>query len=137
MRLQRPRRTPSLPRVRAASRRARHMEAAPRFELGMTVLQTVALATWLCRRKNAAKREGGAGNGIRTRDVHLGKVVLYQLSYSRSMALRMVRIRVSLSIPAWGGPAATRRRRPAALPGTLIGIQIALCRTPPRMVIRH
>jgi hypothetical protein len=26
----------------------------------------------------------GAGNGIRTRDPNLGKVVLYQLSYSRS-----------------------------------------------------
>jgi hypothetical protein len=25
----------------------------------------------------------GAGNGIRTRDPNLGKVVLYQLSYSR------------------------------------------------------
>ena len=25
----------------------------------------------------------GAGNGTRTRDFHLGKVVLYQLSYSR------------------------------------------------------
>ncbi len=25
----------------------------------------------------------GAGNGTRTRDIHLGKVALYQLSYSR------------------------------------------------------
>ncbi len=25
----------------------------------------------------------GAGDEIRTRDIHLGKVVLYQLSYSR------------------------------------------------------
>ena len=31
------------------------------------------------------RREIGAGNEIRTRDIHLGKVVLYQLSYSRSM----------------------------------------------------
>ena len=29
------------------------------------------------------KREIGAGNEIRTRDPNLGKVVLYQLSYSR------------------------------------------------------
>ena len=29
----------------------------------------------------------GAGNGIRTRDPHLGKVVLYQLSYSRPSTL--------------------------------------------------
>ena len=27
--------------------------------------------------------EFGAGNEVRTRDIHLGKVVLYQLSYSR------------------------------------------------------
>ncbi len=29
------------------------------------------------------RREIGAGNEIRTRDPNLGKVVLYQLSYSR------------------------------------------------------
>ena len=29
------------------------------------------------------KRVFRAGNGIRTRDIHLGKVTLYQLSYSR------------------------------------------------------
>ena len=28
----------------------------------------------------------GAGDGIRTRDINLGKVALYQLSYSRSTA---------------------------------------------------
>ena len=27
--------------------------------------------------------KGGAGDEIRTRDIYLGKVVLYQLSYSR------------------------------------------------------
>ncbi len=43
----------------------------------ITVLQTAALTTWLCRPKT------GAGNGARTRDPNLGKVVLYQLSYSR------------------------------------------------------
>ena len=34
------------------------------------------LATWLCRLF-------GAGNGIRTRDPQLGKLMLYRLSYSR------------------------------------------------------
>ena len=29
----------------------------------------------------------GAGDGIRTRDINLGKVALYQLSYSRSLVL--------------------------------------------------
>jgi hypothetical protein len=30
----------------------------------------------------------GAGDGIRTRDINLGKVALYQLSYSRSVGVR-------------------------------------------------
>ncbi len=29
------------------------------------------------------KSRNGAGDGIRTRDINLGKVALYQLSYSR------------------------------------------------------
>ena len=29
------------------------------------------------------RRVSGAGEGIRTLDIHLGKVVLYQLSYAR------------------------------------------------------
>ena len=32
------------------------------------------------------RRKDGAGDGIRTRDINLGKVALYQLSYSRSRA---------------------------------------------------
>jgi hypothetical protein len=31
----------------------------------------------------ASRAQGRAGNGTRTRDIHLGKVTLYQLSYSR------------------------------------------------------
>ena len=50
-------------------------EAAPGFEPRIRVLQTHALPLGY-----AANR---AGNGIRTRDPDLGKVVLYQLSYSR------------------------------------------------------
>ena len=30
-----------------------------------------------------SKQKNGAGNGTRTRDINLGKVALYQLSYSR------------------------------------------------------
>jgi hypothetical protein len=33
--------------------------------------------------KNKYKRENGAGDGFRTRDPKLGKLVLYQLSYAR------------------------------------------------------
>ena len=32
--------------------------------------------------------ENGAGDGIRTRDIDLGKVALYQLSYSRARQVR-------------------------------------------------
>ena len=82
------------------------MEAAPGLEPGITVLQTVALASWLCRppykylasvkvsqpdlasgsgpAPTGKGYENGAGNETRTRDSYLGKVVLYQLSYARS-----------------------------------------------------
>jgi hypothetical protein len=33
--------------------------------------------------------EPGAGDGVRTRDPKLGKLVLYQLSYSRQMSVDM------------------------------------------------
>ena len=33
----------------------------------------------------------GAGGGIRTRDPNLGKVVLYQLSYTRILCMRFLR----------------------------------------------
>ena len=52
------------------------MEATPGFEPGMEILQTSALPLGYVA-------PGGAGNGTRTRDINLGKVALYQLSYSR------------------------------------------------------
>ncbi|SPQ00681.1 hypothetical protein NBG4_30075 [Candidatus Sulfobium mesophilum] len=39
----------------------------------------------------------GAGNGIRTRDPNLGKVVLYQLSYSRISCYREAHNIIALS----------------------------------------
>ena len=47
---------------------------------GMKVLQTFALPLGHGTGKN------GAVDGIRTRDIHLGKVALYQLSYYRISA---------------------------------------------------
>ena len=47
-----------------------NMEAAPRIELGIKVLQTSALPLGYAARI-------GAENGARTRDPDLGKVVLY------------------------------------------------------------
>jgi hypothetical protein len=35
------------------------------------------------RNKSASTSHGGAGNEIRTRDIKLGKLALYQLSYAR------------------------------------------------------
>ena len=56
------------------------MEAATGFEPVITILQTVALDHLAM----PPHKKNGAGNGARTRDLNLGKVALYQLSYSRS-----------------------------------------------------
>ena len=55
------------------------VKATTGVEPVIRVLQTPALTTWLRRRK--------AGNGVRTRDPQLGKLMLYLLSYSRKFAL--------------------------------------------------
>ncbi len=54
----------------------------------------------------------GAGNGIRTRDPQLGKLMLYQLSYSRAakkLARRPARSK-GKSLGAGIGPLGSRRR---------------------------
>ena len=33
--------------------------------------------------------KNGAGNGVRTRDPQLGKLMLYQLSYARSVGVKL------------------------------------------------
>ena len=50
--------------------------------------RAIASRSRSCRPSTAAMvREGiGAGDGIRTRDIQIGKLALYQLSYSRSAA---------------------------------------------------
>ncbi len=42
------------------------------------------LSTAVCLRSAAPQLKNGAGDGVRTRDTELGKLVLYQLSYARS-----------------------------------------------------
>ena len=58
------------------------LEAPPRFELGVKVLQTSALPL--------GYGAVGASDEARTRYLHLGKVALYQMSYTRicSFSLR-------------------------------------------------
>ena|GEM_PF-1347473 len=41
-----------------------------------------------CNHPDPHTTETGAGNGIRTRDIQLGRLTLYQLSYSRSRCCR-------------------------------------------------
>ena len=53
------------------------VEAPPRFELGSGAFAELCLTTWLWRQKN------GASDEARTRYLHLGKVALYQMSYTR------------------------------------------------------
>ena len=43
------------------------------------------------------RRSFGAGDGIRTRDIDLGKVALYQLSYSRFNPLILVGVRLAVN----------------------------------------
>ena len=52
------------------------LEAPPRFELGVKLLQSSALPL-------GYGAEFGAGDGTRTRGLRLGKATLYQLSHSR------------------------------------------------------
>ena len=54
------------------------MEVPPRFELGNKGFADLCLTTWLWHHQ-----KNGAVDETRTRDLHLGKVALYQLSYYR------------------------------------------------------
>ena len=47
------------------------------------------LAAFCSHRWNSVETEFGAGNESRTRDLNLGKVALYQLSYSRVLAIQL------------------------------------------------
>ena len=75
-------------------------KAATRVELVMEILQTSALPLGYAAKKNV-RRSGQARDGVRTRDSHIGNVVLYQLSYSRkeSRSLsRRCRIRFRMAL---------------------------------------
>ncbi len=66
------------------------MEATPRLELGIRVLQThalplgyVAVSVFVKKRTLFPVSSTGADDEARTRYLHLGKVALYQMSYIR------------------------------------------------------
>ena len=63
--------TPTLARWCSTTELFPHLEATFRIELKNRGFAVPGLTTWLCRRKN------GAENETRTRDPHLGKVMLY------------------------------------------------------------
>ena len=55
-----------------------YLEAPPRFELGHKGVADLGLTAWLWYHAfTFLIKKNGAGNEIRTRDVHLGKVTLY------------------------------------------------------------
>ena len=59
------------------------MVVPPRIELGSLVYQTNALPL-----SYGTRRKSGPAGESRTRDLHLGKVALYQLSYDEMVRLR-------------------------------------------------
>ena len=62
------------------------LEVPPRFELGSGAFAELCLTTWLWHHNGAAEcsKKFGASDEARTRYLHLGKVALYQMSYTRS-----------------------------------------------------
>src|SRR5687768_2541618 len=66
-----------------------------------------------------------AGDGTRTRDIKLGRLALYQLSYSRVTAeLRIADNRLIKNPPLlewWGKDSNLRRRKPADLQSAPVG----------------
>src|SRR5690606_16309307 len=86
----------SLPQPRAVVTALDHSATRP------VTCSGLAGKCWPGKDKTPADRgfaESGAGNETRTRDPNLGKVVLYQLSYSR-VRRRSLRIAAALSIVA-------------------------------------
>ncbi len=69
------------------------VKAAPGFEPGNGGFADLCLTTWLCRQRSwdvpSRSQHSEAGDRTRTGDPNLGKVVLYQLSYTRMTRLAL------------------------------------------------
>ena len=67
------------------------LEVPPRFELGSGAFAELCLTTWLWHRlEQKLLHKNGASDEARTRYLHLGKVALYQMSYTRMLPGRGV-----------------------------------------------
>jgi hypothetical protein len=74
---------PNVGRLLPSGEQAATFDAhVPRF----ASLFVATVAPWATKHSRAARKGIGAGDGIRTRDILLGRQVLHQLSYSRSIA---------------------------------------------------
>src|SRR5512137_1287808 len=88
-------------------------------------------------RPDTPGKENGAGNGTRTRDIYLGKVELYQLSYSRSEGARII------AAPRLGcqSPASLSTTHASAYPAALTApsAEVASCMVsqPPTRTFHH
>src|SRR5438477_517182 len=71
--------------------------------------------TCIARMVVVRRKRKRAGNGIRTRDIQLGKLTLYQLSYSRETGSNLAKPK-SMSRTLWLG----RRQRGGGLEGRLL-----------------
>ena len=71
------------------------MEVPPRFELGSGAFAELCLTTWLWYQIGASwlLQKNGASDEARTRYLHLGKVALYQMSYTRILFPSQIALR--------------------------------------------
>src|SRR5450830_88705 len=72
----------------------------------------------------------GAGEESRTLDLNLGKVALYQLSYSRMESLLLPQVRRTCSLNSWSGRRVSNSRpqpwQGCALPTELLPLRVLL-----------
>jgi hypothetical protein len=85
--------------LRPQSRPASRPLPQPAASMGEAGLPAEEPGRDLKRSRRHSRPRAGAGNGIRTRDTKLGKLVLYQLSYARSTIIFIKFQRKSQGIP--------------------------------------
>ena len=88
-----PRAHPSkTPRKSSISRAHRAALGAPGCDITATRVRfRRGSLRWRRRKSRRARELGGAGDGVRTRDIQLGKLTLYQLSYARRVGAMVAR----------------------------------------------